>query len=402
MKAWALVAGLAVLVSACAPPPSGMEVTGTVRDETVTVPVPALSAASVDLDAGFAAAASSPRRPASALVSAVIVQSVPVRLGDHVQVGDTLAVMDDAAQKAALAAAKADASVADAQVGLLAQSIKDADDKAVELADKRADVVKAISTIKSTQKKLAATAKKLAATRKQVAKKLAEVEKALASLPPPGTPVPPGVTLPSRDDLLKAIAQLKAALKQIDAGRKKLASAQKQLKAGLKKAQSGLRTLDTARADLNDARAQLRDLKKLAQVAADGSHVAIDAATWQTGLTLITAPVSGTVVAIVDAGTAHVPGAALAVIRPDGPSLVDAWVTPAQHAALALGGRVDVLGDWMTAPMSGTLSVLGDRATYPPSPTTTDETHLTRAFEITVQASGTLPAGVPVTLTFPK
>jgi len=402
MRAPLLLAGLAVLLASCAPAPAGTVVVGTVRDVTLSVPVPTLAGPAVDLDAGFAADPTAPRSTPSAATGVVIVKAVAVAQGAHVAAGDTLASLDDSAQQAALGAAKSDASVAAAQVGVLAQSIKDADDKAAELTDKRADVVKAIGELKKNQKKLAAAAKTLDATRKQVAGQLAKAKKALASLPPPGTPLPPGVTVPTPADLQKGIAKLQGALKQIDAGRKKLASARKMLATGLRKAETGLRTLDNARADLNDARAQLRDLKKLAQVAADGTQVGVDAANWQLGLTQVTAPVAGTVVSIVNAGSAPIPGAPLAVVRPDGPSLVDAWVTPAQYARLTQGTPVTLRGDWMPASMPGTLTVLGTTATYPPSSVTTDETHLTRAFQVTVQASGTLPAGVPVTITFPS
>jgi len=406
---WAPLVALAVLATSCAAPPTDIVVTGTVRDETVNVPVPSLVAPAVDLDAGFAAdptatdGASPPQAPAApVLAGAVIVATVAVRQGAHVEAGDRLATLDSNAQKAAIAIAKADAAVADAQVAVLAQAIKDADDQAATLTNQRAKVVKAIGDLKKAQKALPAAQKKLSATRKQLAAKLAQLEQALASLPPPGTPVPPGVTLPDRDQLLQGIAQLKAALKQIDAGLKQLAAAKKQLATGLKKATSGLRKLDDARATLNDARAELRDLKKLAQVAADSSHVSIDTANWQAGLTTVTAPASGTIVSIVDAGTAHTPGSPLAVIRPDGPRLVDAWVTPAQRAQLALGDSATVQGDWMAASVSGSLRVIGVRATYPPSSTPSEETHLTRAFPITVQTSGTLPAGVPVTITFAR
>ena len=402
IRAGAFAALLAL--TGCASPE--LAVVGTVRDTTVTVPAPAVEAPVIDLDAGFAAVGA-PDSPAQAAV--VVVASVAVSQGGQVAAGDTLATLDDAAQRASVAAAKADASLAMAQVDVLSQTIEDADDKASTLASQRQKATKAINTLTSNQKKLKKTLSSLASTRKQLTGKLAAARKALAGLPPPGTPLPPGVPPPPRAQLTRSVATLKAAIAKLDAGRKKAQAGLKKLASGLKKARAGLVRLNKARTTLDDAKQQLRDAKELAQVASDGSSVGVDAANWQLGLATVAAPVSGTVVSVVKPGAVLAPGAPLAVIRPDSPALVDAWVSPAQRSQLCPDARALVQGDWMSAPLHATLTDLGSRATYPPANTATDETHLTRAFQVTVQLSEgpdsarpRLPAGVPATITFPS
>ena len=400
MRGWAFAALLAVALAGCGSPE--LAVVGTVRDTTVTVPVPAVAAPTIDPDAGFAATGADAPPDGARAASVVVIASVPAAQGDHVDAGDVLATLDAAAQRAALAAADADASVAKAQVDVLDQAIKDADDRASTLASQRRTLTKTISTLTANQKKLKKTSSDLNSTRKQLTSRLADAQRALESLPPPGTPLPPGVTLPSRDELEQAVAQLKAAIAKVDAGRKKIQSGLKQLASGLTKARAGLKKLNDARASVADARKQLADAKELAQVVSDGSAVGVDAAGWQLDLATVTAPVSGTVVTIARPGAVLAPGAPLAVIRPDSPTLVDAWVSPAQQLGLCPGTAARIRGDWMTDPIDGTLAMLGSQATYPPAKIATDETHLTRAFELTVQASGPLPAGVPVTITFPS
>ena len=226
---------LAVALGGCAQS-ARLDVVGTVRDDTVTVTVPALGTVQVDLNAGFVPtppATTAPSPAASAApaipgpVSVVGVRDIPRQEGDRVSAGDVVATLDDSQLAAQLAVAQSAAEVAAAQPAVVQGSIDRTDDKAAEIAGRRADVRKAIATLTAKRRALLTNratlveargrlrdkraalrrartdlraqraqlrAKKAEALdkRAQLARQVNELHQLLAKLPPdPATPLPP-------------------------------------------------------------------------------------------------------------------------------------------------------------------------------------------------------------------
>ncbi|MGC3994683.1 MAG: HlyD family efflux transporter periplasmic adaptor subunit [Propionicimonas sp.] len=395
------LAALALLAGCTATPVTGFTVTGTVDDDTDAVTVPILSAAVVDLNVGFADSddTTTATDPAAilGLGSSLRLASVTVREGDTVAAGQVVASLDDGTLTAQVSVAKADQKAAKAQVDVLEAAINTTYDKAGDVKDAQKKVDDAISKAKKTRTQLAKALTQLKKARKELTAKLAAAEQLLANYPPtppPGTPTP--------DELRAAIAQLKAAIRTVDANIAKIREAQPQLDAGIKKANQASRKLDEAAEAIVDARATLKDAKVLAEISADAAGIPVELARVQVGLAELTAPVSGVVVSAARTGDVLAPGASVVEIRPDGPSTVTAWLSPAQAAQVCLGDAATMRGDWMTAGagVEASLTRLGTAYTYPPTDVTTDEIHLTRALEVQFSATTEqLPAGVPVDIT---
>jgi multidrug resistance efflux pump len=126
--------------------------------------------------------------------------------------------------------------------------------------------------------------------------------------------------------------------------------------------------------------------------------IPVDVAILQISLTELASPTDGVVVAAASLGAQLAPGAPVVTIRATAPSTVTAWLAPAQWDQICPGDSADITGDWM-APGDGvaaTVSTISPTAEYPPTSTTTDEVHLTRAIEVTIQATAPLPPGLPV------
>jgi multidrug resistance efflux pump len=291
---WRVAVGatlLAVALGGCAER-AGLDVVGTVEDDTVAVSVPALGAASVDLDAGFAPdllAAATPTGATSAVLAltglgtAVTVRDIAVREGDRVSSGEVIATLDDAQLVAQVAAARSAADVAAAQPAVVQAAIDETYSKGREIADRRAQADDAIATLTArrralmrarttlvdTRAQLRAKRAQLRATRTdlreqraqlltkragaldqraQLAQQVSNLEQVLAQLPPdPGTPLPPlppGTPAPpTRAQVQAAIAQLQAGIAQIDAGLPQIDAGLAQVDAGLRRITSGLETI---------------------------------------------------------------------------------------------------------------------------------------------------------------
>jgi len=400
--ALAVLTGVTIVLAGCGTS-SELRVTGNVDVEVDVVAIPALAVPSVNLDAGFATA-SGPTDPVTGrqaqtvstvatrygLGSTAGLDTVLVKVGDHVTAGQPLGSVDARVLTAQRASVTSDAAVATAGIGVLQAAIDDTYDKQHDLADARAKVTDAIHQLESTRSKLLKTRPELRQKLHQVEDGLAAVQQAIASLPP-GMPVPP--------ELSAKLAQLTSARSQLRAGLKKIDAALPKLAAGLKKAQKGLTKLDDAKAKLTDGRATLRDLLELARIGADSMQVPVTLVSVQLGLAELVSPSAGVVVAIAQPGQQLAPGASAATIRPDGPSTVIAWLSPSQLAGVCVGDAADLSTDWLpgsTIPV--TLSRISPTADYPPSSTATDEIHLTRAIRVEFTASDQLPAGSPVEL----
>ncbi|MDR1851075.1 MAG: HlyD family secretion protein [Propionibacteriaceae bacterium] len=369
-----LALALTTSFAACTSTPSAaLTVTGTVDDTTVTMSVPTLG------DAEY-----------------VGVSKMEARVGDTVAEGQEIAVLDTSTLDAQLAQAKADQAAAKAEVPVLQAAIDATYDKAAEISEAKAKAKKAVKEAKSTRAKLVKTQKQLKKTRPGLAEKLSQAQTLLANYPPVAVP---GV--PTKAELKAAIKQLKAAIKKVDAGLKQIAEAIPKIDKGLKTAKTAITKLDDAAAKIVDARASLQAAKKLAQSAADASSVPVELAKAQIQLGTITAPATGIVVQAANSGEQLAPGAPLVVIRPDQPSTITAWLSPAQAGEVCSGEGAAVVGDWMGSGISepATLAYIGTDYEYPPTAVTTDEIHLTRALKVSFSTEASLPAGVPVDVT---
>lgn len=423
MRRLAVLAGFAVLLAGCATDP-GLRAQATVADEVDVLATPALAVAAVNLDAGFPTSAD----PSAAgfgrstvatvlgLGSFATVAEVAVAEGDQVRAGQRLLLLDDRMLRAGLASAKADATVAGSQIGVLDAALDKADDAYREIVDKRAnltdaiaelkqkraEVKKAIAELTRTRDDLTTQRKTVQAQRTQLVAQRRQLQETLDALPPEAPQRPEleaGIA-----KLTQGIGQLDAALKKMDAGLKQLKDGLKQAKTGLgklntgiTKATDGLAKLDDAADDVRDAQAQLTRLRRLAKVAVDTTAVTVDLAQAQLDQATIVAPRAGTVVAIAAVGDRLAAGASLVTIRPDAPSRLVTWLSPVQVATICLGDAATVQADWGQA-TPAEVSRIATAADFPPTSQATDETHLTRAFAIELTASAALPAGAPVTV----
>lgn len=405
MRAPAKLAGLllalALLAGCTTGGSSGFTVTGTVDDDTDSVAVPILSVPVVDVDAGFPESGDEASATNAAAVlglgATVRLASVTVREGDVVSAGQVVASVDDGTLKAEVEVAKADQKAAKAQVQVLGAAISETYDKAADIKDAQQKVDDAIAKATKVKRQLAEALPKLRKVRRQLVAKLVAAEFLLNHYPP--TPPP---DLPTPEQLEAAIAQLKAGIRTVDANIAKIRKAQPKLDAGLKKAREARKKLDKAADKIVDVRGTLEDAKELAEISADASGIPVELARVQLDLTELTAPVAGVVTRAAKAGDVLSPGASVVDIRPDGPSTVTAWLSPAQAAQVCVGDAATISGDWMPPGTSvdASLTRLGTRYEYPPSDVTTDEIHLTRALEVRISATTEqLPAGVPVDIT---
>lgn len=397
---------LAFTLAGCSAAPSGLVVSGTVEDRLETVVVPSVSVPAVNLDAGFTTltGATNPvtgrTGPNLSTVGSsygfgtfVRLAKVTVAVGDTVAAGQSLGRIDTSVLVAQVAAAKADAAVAAAQVDLLGDAIDTTYDKQADIKDAKAKVLDAINKIHAGLGKLLKARSSAKKIRADLVKKLHDAEHLLANYPPV---VPPG--LPPKEALPGLIAGLKTGVRKLDAGVRKINGILHTLAKGLKKATSGLRKLNDATAKIADARGSLRDLQELAALQAEALKVPVDLARAQVTLAGLTSPVDGVVVAVLPAGSVLAPGATAVSIREARPSKVTAWLAPAELAQVCAGDPARISGDWMAtgAGVEAKLTRIGARADYPPTAVATDEVHLTRAVQVEFTATEQLPAGVPV------
>jgi multidrug resistance efflux pump len=388
-----------VTFSGCSVGTTDITATGTVDDQIQTVSMPTLSTPAVNLDAGFTTDSSQSHTDESSTASTYSLGStqqvvqIKVSQGQSVHVGQVIAVIDSAALAAQVAATKADAAVAASQVDLLTTAIADTYTKGANVTDAKTQVRAAIKKLTKAQATLKRNKAALTTARTELATKLTQAQTLLANYPPTPTPA-----LPSKAQLQASVAALQTAITKVDAGLTKIAAAEHTLTTGLAKARSGLAQLNTAATKISDARAQLRRLRTLANISANIAKIPILIAQVQLNLTSITAPASGVVINIAAVGDRLAAGATVAQIRATAPTKVTAWLAPSQAAKVCLGGSATITGDWMTVGHSvgATITHIAPTAEYPPSSVATDQTHLTRAVQVTFTSSSPLPPGVGV------
>ena len=451
-------ASAALVIPGCGSP-HVLTLDGRVDDRVVVVQSPTLAMPMPSVDGGLSTASRDTAQaspvPSGGTVPPIVattglgswnrVDEVWVRGGQVVRAGQILVRFDDAALRAGVAMARADAVVAASQVPVLDSAIDDTYDKQHEVEKALAKIAQAIDRLtvdrsrlsgqlsrariqlpqlESKRRQVAGQRRALRTKLNQVERQLAALRAGLAQLPaqPPGAP-----QLPARKQILTAIGKLELADAQLRAGLTKLDRAGAQLKGGADKLRAGIPTLERAivmldrgldkarnqqatlrkaRHRIVDARAGLRRARRLAVIAAEAARAGIDVARNQLRQATVTAPVAGVVVDIVSVGQLLAPGAGVTTIREDVGPTVTSWLAPDQLSTVCPGTHAQVSGDWMPPDQraSATVSVVGQRADFPPTSFATDEVHLTRAVPVTLNIQSAvnqpaLPPGAPVDVT---
>jgi multidrug efflux pump subunit AcrA (membrane-fusion protein) len=377
---------LAATAAGCGAGSGSTVLSGRVDDEIVTVSAPSFTGG----------------RPTTATVPALVrlgvasrLASVTVEVGDRVTAGEVVAIIDAREMEAQVEAARASAHLAAERPQVIDARLGDLAANRTTLEDNRRKIADAIAQLTSARRDLIGKLEQARATLAQ----LKALQAKLAKMPPPSLPptVPPPPGAPNPRTLAANIAKLEAGIAKMEAGIAKM-------DAGLAKARSGLAKLGSADAKLADARNTLIGLRDVATVAEGISEVAVQLAQARLDLATLRSPVDGVVTAASKSGETVIALAPVVKIRPDAASQVIAYLTPEQHARLALGDKASVAIDSLRREhFSASVTFIGVRAQYPPSWMTTAETHMTRAFpvRVTLDSPDTrLPAGVPADVTF--
>lgn len=357
---------------------STLNLTGRVVDETVALPAPVLTIPAPDIEAGFETSASAGTAGSSAGVSGpsgtsagaspkrwVRVASVGVTLGQSVQQGDVIAVVETASLDAALSAAKADELLARATLKVVEERIGTLTTTASDVASKTAELNKTITD--------------LTLQRAELQVKLSAAETAAASLTTTST-IPPGQTDPR-----VLVKQLEAAIAKIDVA--------------LEKARQGIIDLATAQTDITTARSAIQYTRDAASAVADGYGVATKLAQSDVDRAVVVAPFDATVVGIASQGEVLAGGAPIVVLRRKEASRIETFVTDEGRLALTVGIQAGALTDSQPSRgYTGRVSAIGNEYAYVPTWFSTKVIHLTRGFrvEIELDQGQTLPAGTPV------
>jgi HlyD family secretion protein len=390
------IAGIALLViaavsagfyarAAAAATPGAIALAGDVRAELYTVRAPTVVYPTPDYSVGIpTAATATPKKPAAGAptsasrlpaVSGFLSQML-VTEGSLVTTGQVLARLDTTMLELGVKSARAAADRASASLDVLDNTIN-------KLVDARAKLIKARSQLIKARASLSATITVLARTRAGLETSIAAIQALIAQPGGPPPHVPPYPVL---------LAGLQAGLTQLNAGIAGARTGLATMNSGLAKIAKGLGQMDTA---LH----QLRDARHLAAVNIEAQDVGVRLAEARRDAATITSPVSGVVTFARVAGTAVIVGAPLVRIDPDGPTLVDTYLTTEQLLQVSIGTPATVDFDSNPGgPLSGHIAVIGDDAVVPPTGFPTAIVHMTRAVKVTIEldSGDTAPPGTPV------
>lgn len=354
-----------------------LEVAGDVRAETFTVRAPAIALPIPDYTVRIpSTTAPKAATRTSATGSASGQPTVSGRLaevyvteGDRVTAGTPLAKLDTAMLVLGVEQAKTAAAKARADIAVLGDTLDTLGSSQADLAAARRDLRNALAKAKAQRADLSAQLKQLESM----------------PTPPPGSVPPTGAPMPNPAAL---IAKLKAALAGIDAG--------------IAKMESGLRTMASGAMKLADAKTQVRNGRDLMTLVADGRDLAVDIAGARRDAAVITAPVDGLVLFARRAGDIAMVNAPLVRIRPDGPALVDTYLTADQLARVSIGESAEVAYDSSAGTvLAGRVTGIADFSAFPPTAFPTDIVHMTRTTRVTITLDDGArpPAGTPVDIT---
>ncbi len=365
--------------------PGMLQVAGDVRSDIRVIRAPGITYPTPDFSVGIpkpvsaslsaGGGSSSARRvPAGAsrqpTISGTVAQ-VYIAQGDRVTTGQPLATLDTAALKLGVAQAQMNAGKGHADVEVMRDTLSTLSDNRAKLATARS--------------KLDGTLAQVVAQRAQLAAQLAQLEAAAAHMPP-GPPPSASPTSPPSPAVL--IPRLKAALAQIDAG--------------LVKLKQGLGQLNTGAAALTTARKQVTTARDVLAILAGAQDIGVQLAQARLAQATITSPVTGVITYVLPRGQLAMVGTPVARIRPDGPRLVDTYLTADQLSQVKVGTPVTVTYD--SAPgvsCRGEITRIGTDSTFPPTSFPTTVVHMTRTTRVTVtlQDGVAAPYGTPVDLT---
>lgn len=351
-----------------------------------------------------------------------------VRLGDTVKKGQAVAALDDTLLRLGVAKAEMDRKKAGLDIAVLSQNISDLEDKRQTALDARAKIYTALGTIATAKQQLATAQGTLNAGLAQIESKqgqlsaaiqqlragIAQVEAAIAQL----EKIPPPMRPPGKLEQLKAqLAALQAQLAQAESGQASLAgalakaqagqgqlnSAKAKLAVGETQARAGLAQVQTGLAKIADGLKKLRQARALAKAALPIKDAAVVTARDRLAATVITSPDAGQVIQVMQPGEIVMVNAPVIKVRLAGPSRIDTYLTLAQLPLARLGTQVQVTADSLPGErLAGTITQARPVYVFPPSAFPTTEVHLLRTVPVTVTLDRgyTLPAGVPVDITF--
>ena len=369
-------------------------------DYTVGIPKPAGTTASSAARRG--AAPTSSRSP----VVAGMLTHVYVKEGDTVKAGDVVARFDTRLLKLGVEQAKTASTKSHKDVLVIGHAIDKLATASSKLATARAKIATAKAAILKGRAALLKARKQVLAQRKQLLalkRQRPQLKAQLAALQAQATHFPPGKVPPA---LLAGIAKIKAALAAIDPGLAGIAKGLVTIDTNLAKINKGLAQLPAAYAQINkaakqlaDAKVTLRDTKDVLKIVAKGSTIAITAANARLAFADVRTPVGGVVTFARLGGTVALVGAPLVRIRPDGPQLVDTYLTADQVAIVPVGTQADVTYDSAKGTvLHGTVTTFASTYLYPPTSFPTSVVHMTRTLKttITLDQGSSVPPGTPV------
>ena len=345
---------------------------------------------------------------------------VYAQVGDHVVEGQVLARLDTKMLDLGVTQAKLSKAAQKTTVRVLNNSLDTILDNIGKLATGRAQLSTARGQLATAKTKLAtakagllkARAALLAGQkplldakkhRSQLQATLASLEAQAATFPPGNVPPALVAKIAQLTKLLASIdpglAAISANLKKVKAGLAQVAAGEAQLAAGAVKLATAAAQLSTASSALHTAKTQVKTLRDAVKIAVKAADVPVALAEAYREQATIIAPVSGFVTQAPAQGTVAVVNAPLFRVAPDGPALIDTYVTGQQLGALHDGTIADITYDSGGGRvLHARLHTLGAQALYPPTSFPTDIVHMTRTVKITFQLdSGQAPpAGTPV------
>ncbi len=363
-----------------------LEVAGDVRSEIRVVRAPALTYPVPDFTVGI------PKPPSATLASgagpAAAKRVPPAGASRQPTVSGTLAevyVSEGAKVTTGQVLARLDTSMLDLGVAQARTAAAKAHADVAVMRDNLSTLARNRTKLATAKSKLTSTLAQVVAQRAQIAAQLAQLEAAVAHMPPgpPPTPIPTGPPSPA-----VLIPKLRAALVQIDTG--------------LAKLRKGLGTLATGSNALSTARTQVSNAREVLTILADAQDLGVGLAQARLAQATMTSPVSGTVTYARPQGQLAMVGTPVMRIRPDGPLLVDTYLTADQLAQVSIGTPVTLTYDSAPGVVArGRISMIGTVSTFPPTAFPTSIVHMTRATRVTVTLDDgvAVPYGTPVDLT---
>jgi X-X-X-Leu-X-X-Gly heptad repeat protein len=186
------------------------------------------------------------------------------------------------------------------------------------------------------------------------------------------------------------------ALPKLEAAYASLQVLVRQMTAANGKIASGLSQMADALTKMSDGIDQLENTAKVVRIASEGQAVGVDLARNSLAQAALRSPCAGVVKKAVPGGQMVMVGAPVVVIRPKGPTLVDAYLAPDQIGRVKVGDPSDVTFDSVPKVLKGTVSTVWPTETFPPTNYPTRIVHLSGAVRVTVTVPDErLPLGIP-------